>query len=287
MGPRPKGGYRQYPRSVHRRSRARHGARPAHRVPGERARPLPQSECCCWQFSGDLLSVESARSSMTPVFCPFFLCFAEGAPLGRVQGGVPWGRPLLVMLARVGRTGRTGPNTAQRGAAAATAPARVLLLAFGVHSTRQSRARAQHSLAARGMTAGARARAQSATEGVVAPRAHRVRTVATVGGRTPVHHPQPKRSIEPWKSSVVSRRPVFLGFFLWLPINPSGFWVVFVLSGRPLEGCNHHREGPQIYPKLTSRAHRSKSALMGLSCAHVVSTVSVDHNRARQTRAYL
>ena len=27
-------------------------------------------------------------------------------------------------------------------------------------------------------------------EGVVAPRAHRVRTVAIIGGQTPVHHPE-------------------------------------------------------------------------------------------------
>ena len=31
-------------------------------------------------------------------------------------------------------------------------------------------------------------------------------------------------------SVVASTRPVFLGFSLWLPITPKGFWVVFVLS---------------------------------------------------------
>ena len=49
--------------------------------------------------------------------------------------------------------------------------------------------------------------------------------------------------------------------FLRWPINPKGFWVVFVLSGRPLDGCNYHREGPQKYPKFAPRAHRGKSAL--------------------------
>ena len=34
---------------------------------------------------------------------------------------------------------------------------------------------------------------------------------------------------------------------------------MFVLSWRPLDGCNHHREGPQIYPEFASRVHRGKS----------------------------
>ena len=37
--------------------------------------------------------------------------------------------------------------------------------------------------------AGAASRKWGAYEGVVAPHAHRVRTVATISGQTPVHHP--------------------------------------------------------------------------------------------------
>ena len=61
---------------------------------------------------------------------------------------------------------------------------------------------------------------------------------------------------------VASTRPVFRGFSLWLPTNPRGFSGVFVLSCRPPDGCNYHREGPQIYPKFAPRAHRGKSALL-------------------------
>ena len=46
-----------------------------------------------------------------------------------------------------------------------------------------------------------------------------------------------------------------------MPINPRGFWVVFVLSWRPLDGCNYHREGPQTFPTLALRAHRARALL--------------------------
>ena len=36
-------------------------------------------------------------------------------------------------------------------------------------------------------------------EGVAAPRAHRVRTVATIGGQTPVHHPKMQPPKQPTK----------------------------------------------------------------------------------------
>ena len=52
------------------------------------------------------------------------------------------------------------------------------------------------------------------------------------------------------------------GFFLMVASNSEGFWVVFVRSSRPLDGCNYHREGPQIYPKFAPRAHRGRSALI-------------------------
>ena len=100
-------------------------------------------------------------------------------------------------------------------------------------------------------------------EGGVAPRAHCVRTTATLGGPTPVPHPKmhpPKQPIEPLKRSVASTGPVFRVCF-WLPISPRGFGVVIVLSGRPLDGCKYNREGSQIYPKFAPRAHRGKSAL--------------------------
>ena len=52
----------------------------------------------------------------------------------------------------------------------------------------------------------------SSNEGVGAPRAHRVRTVATISGRPLVHKMRPpKQPIEPWKSVVASATPVFRG----------------------------------------------------------------------------
>ena len=45
---------------------------------------------------------------------------------------------------------------------------------------------------------------------------HRVRTVATISGQTPVKHPKmypPKQPIEPQKTLVASKPPVFLAFF--------------------------------------------------------------------------
>ena len=51
--------------------------------------------------------------------------------------------------------------------------------------------------------------------GVVAPRVHRIRTMATIGSQTPAHHPKmypPKQPVEPQKTSDASTLPVFLGF---------------------------------------------------------------------------
>ena len=39
---------------------------------------------------------------------------------------------------------------------------------------------------------------------------------------------------------------------------------MFVHSGRPLDGCKHHREGAQVYPKFAPPAHCGKSTLQGL-----------------------
>ena len=100
-------------------------------------------------------------------------------------------------------------------------------------------------------------------------RAHCIRTVATMSGQTPVHHPKmnpPKQPIEPQKTSDASTPPVFHDCFTWLTINPRGFWVVFILSRRPLDGCNDHREGPQIYPKCAPRPHRARTlCAMGMN----------------------
>ena len=57
---------------------------------------------------------------------------------------------------------------------------------------------------------------QSHDVGVVAQCAHRVRTVATISGQTPVNHPkmhQPKQP-EPQKILIARTRPVFLRFVL-------------------------------------------------------------------------
>ena len=50
-------------------------------------------------------------------------------------------------------------------------------------------------------------------------------------------------------SVIASTRPLPRGFFYGCPIHPRGLWVVLVLSSRPLEGCSHHRERPQMYPQ--------------------------------------
>ena len=36
--------------------------------------------------------------------------------------------------------------------------------------------------------------------------------------------------------------------------------MVFALCRRPLDGCNYHEEGPQIYPKFAPHANRGRSA---------------------------
>ena len=45
--------------------------------------------------------------------------------------------------------------------------------------------------------------------------------------------------------------------------TPQGSWVVFVLSWRPLDGCNSHREGSQTYPTFALRRHRGKLKCQG------------------------
>ena len=58
------------------------------------------------------------------------------------------------------------------------------------------------------------------------------RHAATSTGQTPMHHPKmhpPKQPIQPQKGVVTSTGPVFLGLFEWFLIDPTGFWVVFVL----------------------------------------------------------
>ena len=60
---------------------------------------------------------------------------------------------------------------------------------------------------------------------LIALRAYRVCTVATIRGQPPVNHPKqrpPKQPIEPQKTLIASTKPFFLRFFLRLPIIPAG-----------------------------------------------------------------
>ena len=104
--------------------------------------------------------------------------------------------------------------------------------------------------------------------GVVAPHAHRVRTVATISGQTPVNHPTmypPKQPIEPWKTLVASTPPVFLGFCT--DIAPK--------RSKPNALANHIRwlqlspEGSPAIPKVCTAAHRGKSTLLCTHHAHI------------------
>ena len=130
-----------------------------------------------------------------------------------------------------------------------------------------------------------RAIQEAIQERVVALRPHRVRTVATMSGQTPVHQDALTQTAHRTlglccKHEARLRRFFFMvamgpnhahGYKAWGPIthmvviNLRSFWVVFVFSWRPFDGCNYHREGPQIYPKFAPCADRGKSALQG-SC---------------------
>ena len=84
----------------------------------------------------------------------------------------------------------------------------------------------------------ARRDTEPATKRVLVRRARTASApAATSGGPTPGPHPktpppQPPRG--PYQSPVPSTRPVFRGFFVWLPTNPAGFCVDFLLSWRQL-----------------------------------------------------